>query len=78
MKGHRTDWEDGDEGAQNGLRRRQWMGTGRTEKAAMKGHRTDWEEGNEGAQNGKTTLKGLRTDREGGYEGAQNGQGRRL
>ena len=66
MKGHRTDWEDGDEGAQNGLRRRQWSGPGRTEKTAVKGHRMDWEDGNEGAQTEDNT------------EGTQNGLGRRL
>ena len=41
MKGHRTDWEDGNEGTQYGLGRRK-----------MKGHKTDMEDGNEGTQNG--------------------------
>ena len=40
IKGHRTDWEDGNEGAQNG-------------KTTLKGLRTDWEGGYEGAQNGQ-------------------------
>ena len=40
MKGHRTDWEDGYEGAHNGR------------ETAMNGHRTDWEHDDEGTQNG--------------------------
>ena len=68
MKGHRTDWEDDNEGAHSVLGRRLTRGAERTGKTAMKGHRTDWEDGYEGAQK----------DWEDDNEGAQNGLGRRL
>ena len=52
MKGHRTDWEDDNEGAHSVLGRRLTRGTERTGKTAMKGHRTDWEDGYEGVTEG--------------------------
>ncbi len=51
LKGLRTDWEDGYEGAQNGLIIRLLRGTERTEKTAMKRYRTDREDDYEGTQN---------------------------
>ena len=67
MKGHRTDWEDGYEGAHNGRGDGYEWGTVRTGNTTMKGHRTDWED----------AMKGHITDGETAMNRAQNGLGTR-